>query len=72
MSKCAGRAGLGCSSPPQLGQVPSSGPVAQAVQNVHSKEQIMACRESGGRGSEQRSQAGLSSSTAAAGCQLGL
>ncbi len=38
----AGRMGRGTSRPPQLGQVPRSGPSAHAAQNVHSNEQMRA------------------------------
>ena len=45
----AGRRGRATNSPPQLGQVSCSFCSAQAAQNVHSKEQIRASVESGGK-----------------------
>ena len=56
------RVGRGRRSPPQFGQVPSSTSSTQAVQNVHSNEQICAWRLSGGRSTPQLSQSGLISS----------
>jgi hypothetical protein len=61
-SFAAGRSGRGSSSPPQFGQVPASRFEAQSAQKVHSKEQIRACRESGGRSMSQHSHEGRSSS----------
>jgi hypothetical protein len=54
----SGLLGRVTSSPPQLGQVFFSTPVTQAVQKVHSKVQIMASVESGGRSLSQHSQLG--------------
>src|SRR5207244_3318429 len=48
-SFAAGRRGRATSSPPQLGQRPWSARLAQSRQNVHSKEQITASADSGGR-----------------------
>ena len=59
-SLLAGRRGRCTKSPPQLGQISLSLSVAQAVQKVHSKEQILASVESGGRSLSQHSQEGLS------------
>src|SRR5690606_3092541 len=61
-SIAAGRIGRGTRLPPQFGQVPLRGPSAQLRQKVHSKLQIMASRESGGRSRSQHSQLGRSSS----------
>jgi hypothetical protein len=55
------RAGLGVSSPRQLGQVNPSRDPAQAMQNVHSKLQMYASPESGGSALPQHSQTGRSS-----------
>ena len=44
--------------PPQFGQRPPSFDSTQVVQNVHSKEQIQASFESGGRSVLQHSQPG--------------
>jgi hypothetical protein len=44
-------------------QMPFRRPSAHAAQNVHSKEQILASADSGGRSALQHSQLGLSSST---------
>tara|TARA_B110000503_G_scaffold124939_1_gene191987 strand:- start:66 stop:455 length:390 start_codon:yes stop_codon:yes gene_type:complete len=63
-SLLAGRRGRCTKSPPQLGQISLSLSVAQAVQKVHSKEQIRASVESDGRSLSQHSQDGRSSSTA--------
>jgi hypothetical protein len=54
----AGRLGRATSSPLQFGQTPRNSPSAQEVQKVHSKEQIRASAESGGRSLSQRSQFG--------------
>jgi hypothetical protein len=61
-SFAAGRIGRRTNSPAQFGQRPSSTPAAQDRQNVHSKEQIIASRESGGKSTSQHSQPGLSNS----------
>jgi hypothetical protein len=61
VSFCAGRMGRLTSSPPQFGQV-SPVACAQSWQKVHSKVQIIAARDSGGRSASQHSQLGLSSS----------
>jgi hypothetical protein len=58
----SGRRGRASSSPPQLGHFPPRTPPAQVLQNVHSKEQIRASVESGGRSLSQHSQLGRSSS----------
>jgi hypothetical protein len=50
------------SSPPQLGQQPPSTSSAQPRQKVHSKEQIRASGESGGKSRSQHSQLGRNSS----------
>ena len=62
-SFAAGRRGRCTSSPPQFGHVPRRTCVAQSSQNVHSKVQIVACVESGGKSRSQHSQFGRSSST---------
>jgi hypothetical protein len=54
------RRGRATSSPPQFGQVPSSGPSAHVAQNVHSNEQILASVDPGGSDVPQHSQLGLS------------
>lgn len=56
----AGRRGRGTSSPPQFGHLPCSTDSAHAAQKVHSKEQIRASVESGGRSLSQHSQLGRS------------
>jgi hypothetical protein len=61
-SIAAGRIGRRMSSPPQLGQRPPSTFSTQFRQKVHSNEQIIASRESGGRSLSQHSQLGLSKS----------
>src|SRR5262249_43690377 len=61
-SAAAGRGGRGTSPPLQFGQRPASTPSAQARQNVHSKEQIIASVASGGRSRSQHTQAGRISS----------
>ena len=61
-SAAAGRIGRRMSSPEQFGQRPLSTFSAHPLQNVHSNEQIMASRESGGRSASQHSQLGLSKS----------
>jgi hypothetical protein len=52
------RRGRVTSSPPQFGQTPACASL-QAAQNVHSKEQIRASPESGGKSLSQHSQPGL-------------
>ena len=64
----AGRIGRRTNSPRQFGQRPFNIPSTQSVQNVHSNEQIMASRESGGRSRSQHSQLGLSASMVASRC----
>ena len=64
-SLSAGRIGRRTSSPPQFGQRPFSTPSAQALQNVHSNEHIIASRDSGGRSRSQHSQFGRSASMSA-------
>jgi hypothetical protein len=59
----AGRIGRWTSSPPQLGQIPRS-LRAQSTQKVHSKEQMRASAESGGRSRSQHSHPGRISSMA--------
>lgn len=59
-SFAAGRLGRARSSPPQFGHFPSFS--AQLAQKVHSKEQMRASVDSGGRSFPQHSQQGLSSS----------
>jgi hypothetical protein len=59
------RNGRGTSSPLQFGQIPFKASSPQRVQNVHSKEQIMASMESVGRLTWQRSQLLLISNIAA-------
>jgi hypothetical protein len=60
----ADRRGRAINSPPQFGHRPASTWVVQYAQNVHSKEQMRATAESGGRSALQHSQLGLSSSMA--------
>jgi len=60
--KSAGRTGRGTKLPPQLGQTPFSFSVTQFWQKVHSKEQIIASLDSGGKSLSQHSQFGLISS----------
>src|SRR5438132_371278 len=55
-----GRIGRLTSSPPQFGQIPCNTWVAQALQNVHSKEQIRASTACGGSSLLQHSQFGRS------------
>jgi hypothetical protein len=54
----AGRTGQALSAPPQLGQIPPSTSDAQAAQNVHSNEQIIAPPASAGKSRSQHSQFG--------------
>jgi hypothetical protein len=61
-SNSAGRDGRRTSSPPQFGHLNPSFDSAQAVQNVHSKVQMNASEDVGGRSVSQHSQPGLSSS----------
>lgn len=61
-SAAAGLRGLVTSSPPQFGHFPPSLVSAQEAQKVHSKEQIRATDDSGGRSRSQHSQFGRSSS----------
>jgi hypothetical protein len=61
-SRSFGRIGRRTSSPLQLGQRPASTPSAQSRQKVHSKEQMRASSEWGGKSRSQHSQLGLSSS----------
>jgi hypothetical protein len=60
----ADRRGRAINSPPQFGHRSASTWVVQYAQNVHSKEQMRAMAESGGRSTLQHSQLGLSSSIA--------
>ena len=63
LARCrAGRIGLGCRFPPQFGQTPCNRPIAQPSQNVHSKVQIIASADSGGKSLSQHSQLGRNSS----------
>ena len=57
----AERIGRETKSPSQFGQRPFSLSSTQTLQKVHSKEQIIASFESGGRSLSQYSQFGLSS-----------
>lgn len=57
-SFAAGRDGRGTSSPPQFGHVPARRWFAQSLQNVHSKEQMRASAESGGKSRSQHSHPG--------------
>jgi hypothetical protein len=61
-SFAAGRRGRTTSSPPQFGHLPPSLPSVHGAQKVHSKEQIRASVESGGKSRSQHSQPGLSCS----------
>lgn len=58
----AGRRGRATSSPPQLGHLPANTSVAHDAQKVHSKEQMYAPLDPGGKSRSQHSQFGLSSS----------
>ncbi len=64
-SLLAGRRGRATSSPPQFGQRWFRMVSAQAAQNVHSKEQMRASADSGGKSLSQHSQLGRSSSIVA-------
>ncbi len=57
-----GRTGRGTKFPPQFGQLLLKTVSAHEAQNVHSKEQITASGDSGGKSLSQRSQFGRSSS----------
>ncbi len=57
-----GRCGRDTKSPPQLGQMPPSTVSTQVAQNVHSKVQIIASIDSGGKSLLQHSQFGRNSS----------
>jgi hypothetical protein len=59
-SKCCARVGRAAKSPPQFGHLPPSTESAHEEQNVHSKEQIHAWVESGGKSTSQHSQLGRS------------
>ena len=59
---CEGRSGRGQKPPPQLGHTLNSTRSTQRTQNVHSKLQMRASDESGGRALLQCSQVGRSSS----------
>jgi len=61
MRDSLGRMGRETKFPPQFGQRPFSFVSTQSLQNVHSKEQIIASSDSGGRSLSQHSQFGLSS-----------
>jgi hypothetical protein len=61
-SFAAGRIGRRINSPPQFGQRPLGMLSAHVRQNVHSNEQIVASRESGGKSTLQHSQFGFSKS----------
>gem|GEM_PF-984153 len=74
-SLAAGRDGRGSNSPPQFGHVPARRPLAHSLQNVHSKEQMRASAESGGKSRLQHSHLGRIWSMAKpqrAFCQLSL
>ena len=57
-----GRIGLETKFPPQFGQIPLRISLEHFEQNVHSKVQIIASSEEGGRSLSQHSQFGLNSS----------
>ena len=59
----AGRMGREVNPPPQFGQTLPSTSATQVRQKVHSKEQILASRDSGGKELPQFSQVGRISST---------
>jgi len=59
-----GRIGRDSKLPPQFGQTPLNTPSTHRRQNVHSKVQIIASCDSGGRSQSQFSQLGRSSSIA--------
>ena len=58
----AGRRGRTTSSPPQFGHLPPRTVSAHDAQKVHSKEQMRASVDSGGKSLSQHSQLGLISS----------
>ena len=59
-SFAAERLGRATNSPPQLGHRPCNVPSTQVTQKVHSKEQMRASVDSGGRFLSQHSQFGRS------------
>ena len=61
LSAATGRIGRGTKLPEQFGQVLLSIPSAHSTQNVHSKVQITASVDSGGKSLSQHSQFGRSS-----------
>jgi hypothetical protein len=61
--------GRGVNSPPQFGHFPCTREIAQSAQKVHSNEQIIASRESGGRSRLQHSQFGFMISILVHQCQ---
>jgi hypothetical protein len=58
------------SSPPQFGQCPLKRDSVQSAQKVHSKEQMRAAVESGGRSRSQHSQLGRSCSMGDVWCEI--
>ena len=66
VSLSGGRMGRGVRFSAQLGQRLARGPSAQGAQKVHSKEQMRAAGDSGGRSVSQRSQLGRSSNMVSA------
>jgi hypothetical protein len=66
----AGRIGRRTSSPPQFGHPLANFDPAQSAQNVHSKLQIIAAADSGGKFRSQHSQFGLSSNIRTSYAQL--
>jgi hypothetical protein len=66
----AGRRGRMTSSPPQFGQWPLKRDSVQSSQKVHSKEQMRAIVESGGRSRSQHSQLGRSCRMGGWGCEI--
>ena len=63
LSSSGGRIGLTTKFPPQFGQISFNFVFTQFIQKVHSKLQIIAAFESGGRSLSQHSQFGFSFST---------
>ena len=61
-SLSSGRMGRGVKLPPQLGQTPCKEPSTQSAQKVHSKVQMRALSDAGGKSQSQRSQLGRNSS----------
>lgn len=61
-SLLAGRCGRDTKSPPQFGQAPWSKESTHDAQKVHSKVQILASSDSGGKSLLQHSQSGRNSS----------